>query len=315
MSCEPNIENLYRKMLFIRNIELKIAKEYPQDNIKSPVHLSVGQEFVSIGICESLNQEDYVCATYRGHAAYLAKGGSAKEFIAELYGKSTGCAKGRGGSMHLIEPKVNFIGTSAIVATGLPVATGHALALKMKKSLQVVVCFLGDGATEEGCFYESLNFASLKSLPILFVVENNGYAIHEPLSKRWASSDLVGRAEGFGVSSYQHTDGDLLSLIPQANGIIQSIREGSGPALLEVSCCRWLQHVGPGNESEESYRDHQQIAKSIMTDPLKVLESLLCKSKRELIIDLVSNEIEQVFQYAASSPFPEPSEVYDYVYR
>jgi len=314
MSKNSQVEYLFQKLLFIRNIELKIADEYPQDNIKSPVHLSVGQEFISIAVCEALGKEDYVCATYRGHAAYLAKGGSVKEFVAELYGKSTGCAKGRGGSMHLIEPSVNFIGTSAIVATGLPVATGHALALKMQNKPQVVVCFVGDGATEEGCFYESLNFAALKSLPIIYVVENNGYAIHEPLAKRWASTDLVGRAEGFGVSAYQHLDGDLISLLPLSQRIVDSVRQGTGPALLEVNCCRWLQHVGPEDESDATYRDLQQLRKSKVIDPLSILASQLTVAKREEITSTVNRVIDDAFQFADSSPFPDASEVFDYVY-
>lgn len=314
MTKSSQVEDLFQKLLLIRNLELKIAKEYPQDNIKSPVHLSVGQEFISVAVCEALDREDYVCATYRGHAAYLAKGGSVKEFVAELYGKSTGCAKGRGGSMHLIEPSVNFIGTSAIVATGVPVATGHALALKMKNKPQVVVCFIGDGATEEGCFYESLNFASLKSLPIIYVVENNGYAIHEPLAKRWASTDLVGRAEGFGVSAYQHTDGNLLSLISLSQRIIDSVRQGAGPALLEVSCCRWLQHVGPEDESDATYRDLQKLSQSKVIDPLFILASQLTAVKREEVTNTVSSVIDDAFQFATSSPFPDASEVFDYVY-
>lgn len=310
-----DVEKLYRKLLFIRLLELKVAAEYPKDNIKSPVHLSVGQEFVSVGVCEALNQDDLVCATYRGHAAYLAKGGSANAFVAELYGKSAGCAKGRGGSMHLIEPNVNFLGTSAIVATGIPVATGHALAMTMRKSPQIVVCFIGDGATEEGCFYESLNFSALKSLPILFVVENNGFAIHEPLSKRWANADLINRAESFGVSAYQHSDGDLLTLVPLATRVIESIRSGHGPALLEVSCCRWLQHVGPLDESDVDYRDVSQIKNSKLIDPLDKLAGFLDMKLCKQIQTEMNEQIEEAFKFAENAVFPSASEVYDYVYR
>src|SRR5438309_778362 len=171
-------DRIYRSLYRIRRVEEEVAKIYPTDKIKSPVHLSIGQEAVSVGVCEALRGEDVVFGTYRSHALYLAKGGNLKAMIAELYGKATGCAKGKGGSMHMIAPSVQMWGTSAVVGTTIPHAVGYAYALKLRRRDGIVACFFGDGATEEGVFYESMNFAALKKLPIIFICENNCYAIH-----------------------------------------------------------------------------------------------------------------------------------------
>ncbi|HVR17912.1 MAG TPA: thiamine pyrophosphate-dependent dehydrogenase E1 component subunit alpha, partial [Candidatus Limnocylindrales bacterium] len=172
------IERFYRALYRIRRVEEEIAAVYPTDKIKSPVHLSIGQEAVSVGVCEALDRDDVVFGTYRSHALYLAKGGDLQKMIAELYGKLDGCAKGKGGSMHLIDVAARVMGASAVVGTTIPQAVGFAYALKLQRKDSVVVSVFGDGAVDEGVFHESLNFAALKSLPIIFVCENNLYAIH-----------------------------------------------------------------------------------------------------------------------------------------
>src|SRR5205807_463709 len=190
---------LYRALLRIRRVEEEVARVYPTDRIKSPVHLSIGQEAVSVGVCEALRPDDVVFGTYRGHAMYLAKGGDLNAMVAELYGRSTGCTRGKGGSMHLIDPEAGVLGTSAVVGTTIANAAGYAYALKLRRSDAVVVSFFGDGATEEGVFAETLNFAVLKRLPVLFVCENNGYAIHTQQTRRQGKPDIRGRAEAFGM--------------------------------------------------------------------------------------------------------------------
>jgi len=309
------IEELYESLCFIRQLELKVAEVYPSDNIKSPVHLSIGQEFVSVAICDALTKDDYVAATYRGHAAYLAKGGSPEKLIAEMYGKETGCAQGRGGSMHLIEPSVNVIGTSAVVGTGIPIATGYALTQKMKKTNNVVVCFLGDGATEEGCFYESLNFAGLHKLPILFVVENNNFAIHEPIEKRWAQPDLSKRASGFEVTINQYKGGDVIELHDIAITMIEAIRNGNGPMLLEVDCYRWYQHVGPEKDFGQGYRSEAVAEKWFSRDPFVILGEKLAENKKQEIDRRVTQKVSDAFEFAEQSEFPKPSELFNYVYK
>src|SRR5688572_3655012 len=171
-------KRFYRSLYRIRRVEEEIARVYPTDKITSPVHLSIGQEAISVAVCEALRTDDVVFGTYRSHACYLAKGGSLRGMIAELYGKATGVAKGKAGSMHLIDVAAGVMGASAVVASSISQAVGYALAIKMRREDRVVACFFGDGAVEEGTFHESLNFAALKRLPVLFVCENNAYAIH-----------------------------------------------------------------------------------------------------------------------------------------
>src|SRR5579872_6935238 len=192
-------ERFYRSLYRIRRVEEEVARVYPSDCIKSPVHLSIGQEAISVGVCEALRPDDVVFGTYRGHALYLAKGGDLKQMVAELFGKATGCAKGKGGSMHMIAPEAGVMGTSAVVGTTIANAAGYAYALKLRRRDTVVASFFGDGATEEGVFAETLNFAVLKRLPVLFVCENNGYAIHTAQAKRQGVPDVCARARAYGM--------------------------------------------------------------------------------------------------------------------
>src|SRR5437588_4173959 len=202
-------ERLYRSLYRIRRVEEEIARVYPTDRIKSPVHLSIGQEAVSVGVCEALRPCDVVFGTYRGHALYLARGGDLRQMIAELYGRATGCTKGKGGSMHLIAPESGVMGTSAVVGTTIANAVGHAYALRYRREESVVASFFGDGATEEGVFAESLNFAVLKRLPVLFVCENNQYAIHTHQGRRQGNPNICERAHAHGMPA-ERIDGDDL---------------------------------------------------------------------------------------------------------
>src|SRR5215831_17844945 len=211
----------------------EVARIYPSDKIKSPVHLSIGQEAASVGICDALRAGDVVAPTYRGHAAFLAKGASLRGLMAELYGKATGVAGGKGGSMHLIDISHNVLGASAVVGTTIPIALGYALALKSIGTDRIVVSFFGDGATEEGVFAESLNFSSLHKLPVLFVCENNQYAIHTPISRRWASPRLCERVETYGIPAHAVEDGDVLKLRALTAEIVARLRRGDGPAFIE----------------------------------------------------------------------------------
>src|SRR3984893_17043188 len=199
---------LYRSLLRIRRLEEEIVRVYRSDCIKSPVHLSIGQEAVSVGVCAALEARDVVFGTYRGHALYLAKGGDLQRMIAELYGKATGCTKGKGGSMHLIATEKGVMGTSAVVGTTIANAVGYAYALRYRRKQSIVVSFFGDGATEEGVFAESLNFAVLKRLPILFVCENNQYAIHTHQSRRQGKMAICERARAFGLPAERIENND-----------------------------------------------------------------------------------------------------------
>src|SRR5438552_2331429 len=224
---------LYRLLYRIRRIEEEIARVYPSDRIRSPVHLSIGQEAVSVGVCEALEPRDVAFGTYRGHALYLARGGDLRQMIAELYGKATGCTKGKGGSMHLIAPEVGMMGTSAVVGTTIANAVGHAYALRYRKQDAVVASFFGDGATEEGVFSESLNFAVLKRLPILFVCENNQYAIHTHQSRRQGNPAICERARAFGLPAERLHGDDVVALVERARDVVPRVRHGDGPWFFE----------------------------------------------------------------------------------
>ena len=312
------IARLYQTLSLIRNTEERVAQVYPSDAIKSPIHLTIGQEFIATAVCDHLRPTDYVAATYRGHGAYLAKGGSLREMIAEMYGKQTGCAKGRGGSMHLISEQSRVIGTSAVVGTGIPVAVGHAMALKMQKKQHdnddLVVCFFGDGATEEGCFLESINFAALHKLPILFVCENNFYAIHEPLNKRWATHQLCERIRTYGIEAQQFEKPNILELHEYVGKALRKIRQGEGPDFIECHAYRWREHVGPCEDYDQGYRSKKESDEWIKNDPYEVLGSQLDATKRKQIDQEIIAKIDDAFEFAEMSAYPTAEALYDFNY-
>src|SRR2546421_9627 len=229
---EADLCSVYRKLRLIRRAEEEIARAYPSDKIKSPVHLSIGQESVSVGVCAALRPCDIVYGTYRGHALYLARGGDLRAMIAELYGRATGCTGGKGGSMHLIAPECGMMGTSAVVGTTIANAVGHAYAQRYRRQDGIVASFFGDGATEEGVFAESLNFAVLKRLPVLFVCENNQYAIHTHQSRRQGTPAICERARAHGMPAEQLDGNDLFGLIDRAREVVAAVRTGGGPTFL-----------------------------------------------------------------------------------
>jgi pyruvate dehydrogenase E1 component alpha subunit len=276
--------------------------------------LAIGQEHVSAGICSVLQNEDVVGGSYRSHAVYIAKGGSVPAMMAEMYGKDTGCARGKGGSMHMIGPEANVLGSSAVVGTGIPVAAGHALAIKQRGEKRVVAVFFGDGATEEGCFYETLNFASLHKLPILFVCENNGYAIHEPLSKRWANEDICGRVRSFSIPSHRIDDGDVLAIRWVAAEAVERIRSGGGPEFMECLVYRWLEHVGPSEDFDQGYRSRAEADPWIKADQMLRLGGMLTAPVRDCIDKEIEAEVAAAVEFAETSSIPDPQELYSNVY-
>jgi len=309
------IEKIYRSLYRIRRVEQEIARIYPIDKIRSPVHLSIGQEAVSVGVCEGLQLSDVVFGTYRSHALYLAKGGDLKKMISELYGKVTGCAKGKGGSMHLIDTAAGVMGTSAVVGTTIPLAVGYAYALKLSGKDAIVVSFLGDGAVEEGVFHESMNFAALKSLPILFICENNGYAIHSHQSKRQPMHNICERARVYGMPGERIEDNDIFEIyerVKQANSEIRNGREG--PRFFECMTYRWMEHVGPNEDFDAGYRFRSEAQPWFESDPLKTIGASLEPVRRGQIEAEVEAEIHEAFTFAENSPFPEDSNLYTDVF-
>jgi TPP-dependent pyruvate/acetoin dehydrogenase alpha subunit len=310
------LDRIYRSLYRIRRVEEEIARVYPSDKIKSPVHLSIGQEAVAVGVCEALEASDITFGTYRSHALYLAKGGDLKGMIAELYGKQTGCCKGKGGSMHLADARHGVMGTSAVVATTIPNAAGYAYASKLRNDKRVIVSFFGDGATEEGVFWETLNFAVLKKLPILFVCENNKYAIHAPFETRHPADNIVERVRAFGVSSTRIADNDVLAIYDSVHSAAKSMRAGNaGPIFIECMTYRWREHVGPNEDFNLGYRSAQEAEKWIHNDAMRTIGAKLDDGKRKKIETEVEAEIREAFKFAEESPWPDAKELWTYVYK
>jgi len=300
-----DFERIYRALRLIRRTEEEIARIYPSDKIKSPVHLSIGQEFVAVGVCDALMPEDIVSPTYRCHAAYLAKGGDLKGMMAELYGKASGVAGGKAGSMHLIDMRHNVIGASAVVGTTIPVAVGFALTFRRRKTGQVAVTFFGDGATEEGVFSETLNFAALHKLPVLFVCENNGYAIHTPIGKRWATRHLCERVATYGIPTHRIDSGDILELRQVVAEALAEMRSGaSGPVFIECQTYRWREHVGPAEDYEAGYRKRDEMEPWLVNDQIEAIGARLPRERRAAIDAEIERRLAEAIAFAEDSPFP-----------
>lgn len=313
------VARLYKRMSLIRRFELRLAEIYHTDAIKSPVHLSVGQESVAVAICDPLEKDDLVSNTYRCHATYIAKGGDLNEMMAELYGKSGGCAGGKAGSMHLVSMKHGIMGASAVVGTTIPVAAGYALAMQMQAQTtgkqRVVVSVFGDGATEEGCFYETLNFAALHKLPILFICENNRLAIHTPLEKRWATEKLCERVATYGIPTHKVADPDIFLLRDTVAKAVSHIRkDNEGPQFIECSTYRWLEHVGPRDDHSDNYRDLEEYRRWKENDQIERLGNMLDPDTRKRLEDEITAEIAASQEFAEKSPYPADEELYRNVY-
>jgi TPP-dependent pyruvate/acetoin dehydrogenase alpha subunit len=311
-------KELFKKMLLIRRFEEKIADIYFTDVIKSPVHLSIGQEAVAVGVCNALKPEDYISNTYRCHATHIAKGGDLNAMMAELYGKATGCAGGKAGSMHLVEISKGIIGASAVVGTTIPVAAGFALAMqkddKNAKNKRVVVTMFGDGATEEGCFSETVNFAALKKLPMLFICENNQLAIHNPVHRRWATPHICERMETYGIKTIKIDSGDVFEITQKTQEAIDAIRAGQGPIFMEVATYRYREHVGPGEDLNEEYRDLNVYQSWKKNDQIDALAQIIGSDEANKIENEVKALIDASIKFSEESKFPEPKELYNYVY-
>jgi pyruvate dehydrogenase E1 component alpha subunit len=304
METRNRFEKLFYAAFRIRMVEERIMDLYPYDKIQSPVHLSIGQEAVAVGTCESLAPTDLLFGTYRSHAFYLAKGGDLRAMFAELYGKSTGCCCGKGGSMHLAAPEVGFMGTSAVVASTIPHAAGAAFAAQFLGTGQVVVAVFGDGATDEGVYHESLNFAALHRLPMIFLVENNGLAVHSRVQARHAFS-IVDHAATYGIPATCVTEGyDLIRVADSLASILQEVRAGKAPQLVEIATYRYREHVGVGEDFKAGYRDRADLVKWQELDSLVTRHDL-----REKYQPAIAEEIADAVKFAEDSPWPEPAQL------
>ena len=313
--------NLYEQMYRIRAVEEAIADNYPDGKMRCPVHLSIGQESIPAVFAQAIGTADFAVSTHRGHAHYLAKGGNLNAMIAEIYGKSTGCAKGKGGSMHLIDLDVNFMGTSAIVGNSIPVGVGLALSAQLKKTNQISCVFLGDGATEEGVFYESVNFAAVRKLPVLFICENNLYSVYSPLSVRQPEGRSIAKmVSAMGVSTAVGDGSDIVSCYEIMKNAVDRVRNTGMPFFLEFSTYRWLEHCGHSFDNDIGYRTEKEFLEWQAKDPLNNLSLQLASAEPSGLAAIdrikarINSEIEAAFNFAESSDFPDQAETYTGVY-
>ncbi len=300
MKLSQTYEDLFYQAMRIRLIENKIIELYPSDLIQSPVHLSIGQEAVAVGVCSNLNLDDWVFINYRGHAFYLAKGGPLPEFFAELMGKKGGQSKGKAGSMHLASPRQGIMGASAIVGSTISHALGAALISKIKNENRIFVTNFGDGALEQGVFHESMNFASLYKIPVLFLCEDNNLAVHSPKHERQSFS-LEALVGSYGISFYEIKEGyDFFLINQKSKRAIDEVREFKKPVFLKINTARYKEHVGPGEDFSAGYRNQDDIIKWKKKDPLIIDKKLYSKFLKKINL-----EIENAINFGINSPLPD----------
>lgn len=308
---QAKVRDLLRRMMRIRCAEETLADLYAEQEMRTPTHFSIGQEAVAVGVCAALGPDDVIYSGHRCHAHYLAKGGSLLAMVGELYGKEIGAARGRGGSVHLTDPEVGVIASSAILGQTIAVAVGSAFAFTLDRAPRVSVSFFGDGAVEEGVFHESLNLAVVRKVPVVFVCENNLYSTHTPLHVRQPlSQPIFERVRAYGIES-AHVDGnDVLAVHEAAAKAVARGREGAGPYFLECATYRWREHVGPLWDYDRGYRSKEEVDQWMARCPIKRLsEDCLARSicteeelqswRREF-----EEEVAEAVAAAKRSPFP-----------
>jgi len=313
-----NLE-LYKRLYLIRKSEDKIKEHYMEDEMKTPMHMSAGEEAITAGICQALKKDDQAFGTYRSHALYLAKSGETDGFFAEMYGKELGLAKGKAGSMHLSNPEFGLMGTSAIVGSIIPVAVGAAFANKRKKNKKIVAVFFGDGAIDEGDFWESINLASLMKLPILFVCEDNFFAVHTSGSDRHGYECITDIVSGFNCNVLQENTTDAEVIYSLTCKAIDLIKKTNKPCFLYLKYYRYLEHVGVNEDFDAGYRSKKEFEKWHKKDPVNLQRKKLLKIgiNEEDIVKLenkIDKQIENSVLLAKKTPFAKPTELYKGVY-
>jgi len=307
-----NIE-LYQKAYLVRKSEDTIRKHYMEDEMKTPVHLSVGEEAITSGVIQTIRKEDLIFGTYRNHGIYLARTGETDIFYGELYGKVIGMAKGKAGSMHMFSPESNFLGASAIVATCIPVSVGAAFANKYKNEKKLVFTFFGDGAMEEGAFWESINFAGLKKLPIIFICEDNGLAIHSLINDRQAFKEITEIVEKFGFNVYKSDSTDPEEIYNITIQAIKDYKQNKKPCFLHFKYYRYLEHVGINEDFKFNYRSEEEYKKWLKRDPVdlqrkKLLDLGLKEGEIKKIEEKIDKQIKISIKRAKEAPFPKNEE-------
>lgn len=304
-------KKMYETMIRIRRFEERLGDLILQGEIKTPCHLYIGEEAIAAGACSTLKRTDYIFGNHRSHGHYIAKGGDINKLMAEIFCKDAGCSGGKGGSMHVVAPEVGLLGTPPIVSASIPIAVGAALSSKIKGEKKVAVVFFGDGAVNEGVFYESLNFASLRKLPVIFVCENNLYSTHMPIAKILADTNIAKKAGIFDIPGFRIDGNNVIKVFQTANRAVKSARIGKGPTLIECITYRWRGHVGPHDDLDKGLRSKKELDSWIRKCPIKRLERTLklSKAEKEKISQKVEKEIEKAINFAKNAQYPNKPEL------
>jgi pyruvate dehydrogenase E1 component alpha subunit len=308
---------MYRKMLEIRLFEEKVFDLYGQNLVPGTIHLYAGEEAVAVGVCSNLSKDDYITSTHRGHGHCIAKGADLKRTMAEILGKKTGYCKGKGGSMHIADFSVGMLGATAVVGAGLPIAVGAALSAKLRKTSQVVACFFGEGASNQGTFHESINIASVWSLPVVFVCENNLYAMGTRQSIIMNIQNVADRAAAYGIPGTIVDGNDVLAVYEAARKAFERARTGLGPTLIE---CKTYRHKGHSRVDPAKYRPREEVEQWLAKDPVKLLKQTIVEDEILTIAEIdniekeVAEEVADAVKFALMSPYPKGEEALDDVY-
>ena len=312
---------LLHQMMRIRTVEETIAERYAEGKMRCPTHLSVGQEGVAAAVGMALRPSDLAVSGHRAHAHYLAKGGNLSRMIAEIYGKSTGCARGKGGSMHLVDEEAGFMGSTAIVAGTVPVGVGLAYSAQLSRTYQASCIFMGDAVVEAGVFFESLNFAVLKKLPVIFICENNLYSVYSPIRVRQPAGRRIHEmVSGMGIPAEQGDGNDARAVHQTVSRGLEAIRAGEGPRFYEFATYRWREHCGPLYDNDLGYRTEAEFLEWKAREPIGMLRQALLAEKAATASDFeqmqsdIDREVEAAFEFAERSPFPPAEEAFTHEY-
>lgn len=314
---KDKISQIYKKMLEIRLFEEKVFELYGQNLVPGTIHLYAGEEAVAVGVCTSLKDTDYITSTHRGHGHCIAKGAGLKRTMAEILGKKTGYCKGKGGSMHIADFNIGMLGATAVVGAGLPIAVGAGLSAKLRGTDQVVACFFGEGASNQGTFHESMNLASVWSLPVIFVCENNLYAMGTQQLRIMKVENIADRAVAYGIPGLTVDGNDVLAVYDVARKAVERARANMGPSLIE---CKTYRHRGHSRVDPAKYRPKEEVEQWLAKDPIKRLRQTILENKVITSEDIdriendVSNGIAEAVKFALESPYPVGEEALEDVY-
>ena len=308
-------------MMRIREFEENVAQLVQEKKVITPCHLYTGQEAIATGICAALNKDDYVFGNHRSHGHYIAKGGDLRAAMAEIYGRSTGCSHGRGGSMHLCSPEQGIMGTSSIVGGYMAIGVGAALAESIRGTQRISVVFHGDGVPEEGIWHEAANLAGLKHLPVIFVCEHNQYCTHMSISKRRAYDNLSDMAAAHGFKTQIIDGNNVLDVFYAARNAVEKTRNGLGPVFLECKTYRWRGHVGPNYDVDLGLRSEEELKAWMNRCPVKhyahflIEQGVISLAEYNVFKQNVKNEIDKAVSFAENSPYPAPEELSANVFK